>query len=148
MKKIRLHKGLSHEAIADIAEQTRVSGGAPQIGDKMPDGTIYAGISPDSSGPMYAMAADGPRVKFEEAQSYASHLDSQGHQDWRLPSKAELQVLFDNRAAIGGFSPHFNPSTYWSSTPYDQTAAWCQRFADGYISASVKFNQLFVRCVR
>lgn len=44
---------------------------------------------------------------------------SHGHRDWRLPTASELNVLFNNRAAIGGWTRarlagHMN--TYWSST--------------------------------
>ena len=32
----------------------------PQIGDEMPDGTVYAGLSPDTNKPMYTTPADAP----------------------------------------------------------------------------------------
>src|SRR5260370_41766213 len=32
----------------------------PKIGDRMPDGTVYAGISPDSGKAMYATPTDAP----------------------------------------------------------------------------------------
>jgi hypothetical protein len=34
---------------------------------------------------------------------HAATLNAHGHKDWRLPTKVELDVLFNNRAAIGGF---------------------------------------------
>src|SRR5215471_9749495 len=78
---------------------------ADAIGSIMPDGSIYAGVSPDTGKPMYTMAPDAPQImEFEDARAYVSRLDSHGHNDWRLPSEAELQVLFDSRAAIGGFT--------------------------------------------
>src|SRR5438034_645587 len=77
---------------------------APRIGDRMPDGTIYAGFSPDSGRPMYAMPADAPLLMaFKEAADHAAQLRAHGHRDWRLPTRRELNVLFNNRAAIGGF---------------------------------------------
>ena len=71
----------------------------------MPDGTVLAGISPDTNKPMYATPADASlTMTFNEAQEYAAKLDAHGHKDWRVPTKAELNVLFNNRAAIGGFN--------------------------------------------
>jgi len=61
--------------------------------DKMPDGTIYAGLSPDTGKKMYAMPADAPlTMSFNEAADYAAKLDAHGHRDWRVPTKAELKV--------------------------------------------------------
>ena len=77
---------------------------APRVGDKMPDGSVYAGISPDTNKPMYATPADAPLTyTFNQAQKYAARFDAHGHADWRVPTKSELNVLYNNRAAIGGF---------------------------------------------
>src|SRR5579862_2002676 len=93
----------------------------PKIGQKMPDGTVYAGISPDTGNPMYTTPEDPSlAMTFNEAADYAARLNAHGHRDWRLPTKAELNVLFNNRAAIGGFrwaeANAYNQ--YWSSTKY------------------------------
>ena len=46
----------------------------PKIGDKMPDDTVYAGISPDTNKPMYATPADASlTMKFNQAKEYATH---------------------------------------------------------------------------
>ena len=106
----------------------------PKIGGKMPDGTIYAGVSPDTNKPMFVTPADAPLTyTFNEAQKYASQLDAHGHQDWRVPTKAELNVLFNNRAAIGDFDVSGSNSAGWycSSSQYGTYSAWDQRFSDG-----------------
>jgi hypothetical protein len=78
---------------------------AKHIGDRMPDGTVFAGISPDTDKPMYVTPADAPlSYRFKEAKEYASKLGAHGHQDWRVPTTSELNELFNNRAAIGGFN--------------------------------------------
>src|SRR5207302_437178 len=64
-------------------------------GDRIPDGTIYAGISPGSSGKaMYTTSTDAPLpYTFDEAATYAKQLNKQrflGHDDWRVPTKHEL----------------------------------------------------------
>jgi hypothetical protein len=74
-------------------------------GGKMPDGTIYAGISPDSGAGMYTTPADAPGVyTWSDAIAYCRSLSAHGHQDWRVPTIGELGVQFANRADIGGFN--------------------------------------------
>ena len=124
---------------------------APQIGKKMEDGTVYAGISPDTNKPMYARPADAPLTyTFNQAQKYAERLDAHGHKDWRVPTKAELNVLFKNRAAVGGFNETGSEPAgwYWSSSQYDYYDAWDQRFSDGYQGDVSKVNDSSLRCVR
>jgi len=136
MKRIRLHKStLSNEDLTAIAEQTLTNGGykGPRIGDTMSDGTIYAGISPETGKPIYTTPADAPDfITFDMEQAYVAGLRTHGRTDWRMPSKGELQVLFKNRAAIGGFNTRRSPfmsCIYWSGTSDRGTAAWCQRLS-------------------
>ena len=62
-----------------------------------------------------------------------------GYTDWYLPSKDELNKLYINRVAIGGFAPRFGQIlssgmvydygySYWSSTEDDDGFAWSQIF--------------------
>lgn len=123
----------------------------PKPGDPMPDGTIYAGDSPDSGEPLYTTSVDAPRpLKWQEALDYAMMLDAHGHRDWRLPTKGELNVLFNNRATIGGFGgSDSNPdSRYWSGTQCDKVEAWDQSFNDGVQDYNYTANHWAVRCVR
>jgi hypothetical protein len=123
----------------------------PKVGDKMPDGTVFAGISPDANKPMYATPADTSlTMTFNDAQKYAAQLDAHGHKDWHLPSKAELNVLFNNRAAIGGFdiSGSIPAGWYWSASPLGEWDAWCQRLSDGAQDGGNKNGHLSVRPVR
>jgi hypothetical protein len=122
-----------------------------RVGEKMPDGTIYAGISPDTNKPMYTTPADASlTMKFNEAQKYAAKLDAHGHNDWRLPTRAELNVLFNNRAAIGGFdlTGSFLTGVYWSGSPGDKRGAWRQRLSSGSQYSTPKGFHSSVRCVR
>ena len=72
-------------------------------------------------------------MKFNEAQEYAAKLDVHGHKDWRLPSKAELNMLFDNRVAIGEFALEgsYPAGWYWSGSEDTAWNACAQRFTDG-----------------
>ena len=164
-KKIRLHKStLSNEEVTEIAKETLIGHGfkRAQIGDKMADGTIYAGFSPDTGKNMYAMPADAPRgMTFKQAKAYAAALDAHGHKDWRVPSVAELQALFDNRSAIGGFNETglLFAGYYWSGSPYTEpnqfltpesrdVVFWAQRFSDGARAGHLHLDPYSVRCVR
>ena len=156
-KKIRLNFGaMSEQDISAMSSETLQAGGwveapEPEIGDKMPDGTVFAGISPDTSKPMYATPADAPLTyTFNEARAYAKELAAHGHQDWRVPTKAELNVLFNNRAAIGGFNLTGSSAAgwYWSASQHDEWTARDQRFRDGYQFNNIKVIHSSLRCVR
>ena len=123
----------------------------PKIGDKMPDGTVFAGISPDTNKPMYATPADASlSMTFNDAQKCAAKLDAHGHRDWRVPTNAELNVLFNSRLAIGGFDvTGSDPARwYWSASPFNERTSWAQRFSDGCQGGYLKASHSAVRCVR
>ncbi len=83
-----------------------------------------------------------------------------GYDDWYLPSKNELNLLYTN-LYLNGLG-NFNTSTllnygykgiYWSSTDGEQTgdAAWVQWFLQnwqGTYDIGIKNNQILVRAVR
>jgi hypothetical protein len=111
-----------------------------------------------------ALQAGGPRSEPATAHHYNQNEvqrgeglrprpDAQkahGHEDWHVPTKNELNVLFNNRAAIGGFDiSGSDPSGwYWSSSSFNIWLAWGQRFSDGYQDYYNKYNPSSVRCVR
>lgn len=80
---------------------------------------------------------------------YAKTLDAHGHLDWRVPTKGELNVLFQNRAAIGGFNETGSDPAgwYWSSSPL-YGDGWVQRFSDGYQNDDYRLNDSSLRLVR
>jgi hypothetical protein len=67
-----------------------------------------------------------------------------GYSDWYLPSRDELNQLYINRVAIGGFASNY----YWSSTEGGNYYAWDQYFGDGYQSNYSKNYGDNVRAVR
>lgn len=68
-----------------------------------------------------------------------------GFSDWRLPDKAELNRLYQNKALIGGFrGVHY----YWSATESDKNDAWDQSFRTGVSNLGYKFDSNYVRAVR
>ena len=75
-----------------------------------------------------------------------------GYTDWFLPSKDELNLMYQNIGQgnalglgnVGGFAY----SIYWSSTEGDNLSAWFQNFLDGYQANDHKYGNYFVRSVR
>jgi hypothetical protein len=123
---------------------------APKVGASVLDGSIYAGVSPDTGKPMYATPKDAPMAcTFNEAGGYAARLDAHGRQDWRVPTKAELNALFKSRAAIGGFNTTGSTPAgwYWSSSRYT-SYAWAQCFRHGSQTVNFRLDQSALRCVR
>jgi hypothetical protein len=123
-----------------------------KTGARMPDGTVFAGISPDTNEAMYTTPADAPlTMKWKQAMEYAAKLDAHGHKDWRAPTKGELNVLYNSRAAIDGFSESGSDAGwYWSSSHDFNLGAWGQRFFDfdGYQDALNDSYAASLRCVR
>jgi ribosomal protein S18 acetylase RimI-like enzyme len=96
------------------------------------------------------MPADaGFTMTFNKAKQYAQAQNAQkapDHNDWGVPSRNELNVLFNHRAAIGGFNASdSDPSAwYWSATPTYDWGAWGQRFRDGLHLSLTTGNHLSV----
>ena len=68
-----------------------------------------------------------------------------GYSDWYLPSKDELNQLYINRTAIGGFTTHY----YWSSSEDGANFAWVQHFYGGGAQTNGnKGGAYYVRAVR
>ena len=70
-----------------------------------------------------------------------------GFDDWYLPSKYELELMYINlhKKGLGNFAADW----YWSSTEYDNNEAWAQSFSDGYqLDDSKKSSKGRVRAVR
>jgi len=123
-----------------------------KIGDRVPDGAIYAGTSPETDEALYTTPWDAPRAyNWDSGSQYCADLLAYGHHDWRVPTKDELNVLFQNRTAIGGFNEtgSLPAGWYWSSSRNPGNGAWDQRFSDGgqYINDD-KDNDSSLRCVR
>ena len=66
--------------------------------------------------------------------------------EWYLPAKDELNVLYTNHIAIGGFD--ISGAWYWSSSESFSTIAWVQRFSDGFRFNFFKTLARPVRCAR
>ena len=87
------------------------------------------------------------------ATSYAAGLarayTGGAYTDWYLPSKDELNKLYINRTAIGGFaSGGIEGDFYWSSSEFSSLEAWDQEFNVGSQGHGIKGYPTYVRAIR
>ena len=64
---------------------------------------------------------------------------------WRLPTKDELNILYQNKDKIGGFAGSYY---YWSSTEDGYGVAWIQNFSNGGQDYNGKSVPVSVRAVK
>ena len=161
------------------AEYTVFASGTDKLGEigrQFKEITVGGGTC--SSGPQTVLwkeqewqrCDDGQDRTWDNAISYCENLVLDGHADWRLPTKDELEGLRVCTTGIyvdpylpdyswcndGSSSPTIDPSFrcaqsyYWSSTTsaYDVNDAWIVYFFTGYVSNTDKSGNDYVRCVR
>ena len=63
------------------------------------------------------------RMTGEDAKAACAKLG----EGWRLPTKDELNLLYQNKDKIGGFASSY----YWSSTESNDNGVWKQYFYNG-----------------
>ena len=78
------------------------------------------------------------------AAAIASAYAGGGYSDWYLPSKDELNKLYLNKVAIGGFTTNY----YWSSSEYNASYAYYENFNSGNQTNGNKNTTYYVRAVR
>lgn len=99
------------------------------------DGTIFD----TTTNLLWQQSPSNKKFTWESANEYCKSLTLAGHNDWRLPTKEELEHLI-NRKYCSAIDPILKckPGWYWSSTLYvsSQGGAWCIAFSgDGRVPA-------------
>lgn len=107
-------------------------------GHKLEDGTLYVGVINDGK-KIYHISieptSESDKMTWEEA------VETQG-----LPTARELSLISANAYVL---KLNTDSDYYWSSTEYNSSYAWSQRFNDGYqFNYSFKSSNYRVRCVR
>lgn len=86
------------------------------------------------------------------AASLCDRLILNKYNDWVLPSKDELALMYKNigKGAVGSLKNigKFSSRGYWSSSEYDNESAWYQSFANGGQDKYDKYGGFAVRAVR
>lgn len=148
-----------HRKIAAAAVEAAAEAGRLEVGDTMPDESIYAGVPRVGGDRIFAMPADAGRLHFNRAAQRVEELNREkylGHNDWRLPNKREAEVL-DAAQKKGGFKGTFDLTAgmdstcglYWTSQlGFDAGSALCLRFNAGTPEYYHKSIPLAVRYIR
>ena len=91
-------------------------------------------------GNLEVMTEDLGQMNWENAKKSCAALGD----EWRLPTKDELNILYQNMDKIGASAY----KTYWSSAEDDINFAWAQSFTNGGQPSYSKNHTVFVRAVR
>ena len=67
-----------------------------------------------------------------------------GLTDWFLPSKDELDRLYQNKTAVGGFDGEY----YWSSSEGSSRTSWSLSFSNNNLYEGNKYSNRWVRAIR
>jgi hypothetical protein len=79
--------------------------------------------------------------------NHESEYDGTIYDDWFLPSRDELDLMYQNlhEQGLGGFADDYY---YWSSSEYDSNVAYAQYMGNGYQDYGDKVSSKRVRAVR
>ena len=123
---------------------TQAKGDGPFSGEANTSIIIAAQVAIGDDGSTYAARICNELQVTEGGKTYG---------DWYLPSKEELNLMYQNKATIdatagvnGGSG--FASAYYWSSTEDNYDYAWLQYFEGGFQYYSYKDNTYRVRAVR
>ena len=123
---------------------TQAKGDGPFSGEANTSIIIAAQVAIGDDGSTYAARICNELQVTEGGKTYG---------DWYLPSKEELDLMYQNKATIdatagvnGGSG--FASAYYWSSTEYNFGNAWIRNFGNGYQNGLAKSSTIYVRAVR
>ncbi|QTL03494.1 hypothetical protein J5J86_22650 [Aquabacter sp. L1I39] len=101
---------------------------------RLADGTVFAGRSPDTGAVLHTRPDDeSPHpvdfclIRGCDIDALARRARWNGYQDWRIPSPAELQMMYLDRDLIRGFGGDW----YWTSGLTSPATRVALRFSDG-----------------
>jgi len=147
--KLSVLKNEFNQAHAGLEERLRQETASPKLyentsitkyklGDIGPNGgKIFYINDIGNIGTEVKMADEDQRMNWFESVSKLGN-------NWRLPNKNELELLYKQKDTIGSFSMY----AYWSSTEYNDQEAWVQFFNAGAKYPQRKNLQSNVRAVR
>ena len=121
-----------------------------QIGDLHAGGIVFQ-INENGSGLVAAMEDLPDYYNWDQANSQASSYSSEGYTGWHLPSRDELQLMYNTIGQGADNSGNFEYTWYWSSSEYhNYDYAWYVSFHSdsGNAYTNGKHNTYRVRVIR
>ena len=123
---------------------TRATGNGPFSGELNTSIIISSQVSLGDDGSDYAAQICNDLQITEGGKTYG---------DWNLPSREELNLMYQNKATIDATAransgSGFTSAYYWSSTEYSFSIAWGQHFRSGSQLKDLKNSTSRVRAVR
>ena len=123
---------------------TQAKGDGPYAGESNTSIIIAAQVAIGDDGSTYAARICNELQITEGGKTYG---------DWYLPSKEELNLMYQNKAAIDATAganggEGFASAFYWSSTENNNDSAWIQNFFNDIQYSNGKGNANRVRAIR
>ncbi len=115
----------------------------PILEFELNDGGVVYWVDATGQHGLIADDHDLGKMNWEEAKRACEAKDN----GWHLPTKEELQKLYENKDKVSGLKTA-SYSYYWSLSEYSTANAWYQYFVSGYLSYSSKDVAGYVRAVR
>ena len=137
--------GVQHGLIAAAADQGTGIGIHWYNGGYTTTGATGTALGTGSANTTTIITSQGATAT-DYAAGLARAYNSGGYNDWFLPSKGELNKLYLNKDAIGGFADGY--CYYWSSSECDAYYAWLQVFPNGNQYCGSKNGIFRVRAIR
>ena len=124
--------------LTNFATKT-VEGLSLKIGDIGPGGGIVFYIEGKKA---YEVSEILGEANWETAKTIAKNFRGGGYSDWYLPTKDQLNLVYQNLRKTGKISGN---SWHWSSSEFNIYNAWSQSFSDGFQGY---FNESLTSSVR
>lgn len=135
-------RGKNDEPV-NSASKSKTNKPVMRIGQSLQGGVI---IYVDATGEHGIIASEKElgSMNFATAVKKCLSFKSGGEDDWRLPSKEELNMIYEYRSFFSSISP----GMYWSSTEVDKNTASVQNLFDGRTGSFNKGMSCNVKPVR
>jgi len=123
---------------------TSNNSGTYKIGNTGPGGGIIFAAEGNSYWEVSRLLGDYTQ---DRAVQVAKDFRGGGYNDWYLPSREELNMVYQNLVKSG--IANLGNGTYWSSSTYIGSSLWIQRFSDGdQTNHKYTYDTYSVRAVR
>lgn len=105
--------------------------------------TTTAGTDSDTDGLANTLAMEAAGIADHPAAEYCLNFASGGHDDWHMPARSQVTLIYNNLAGHPEFADLVASGGYaylWTSSEYSINGAWTRDFSDGSESFDSKDN--------